>query len=100
MEATPQTHPDVADLPGLLIQSEFMYLRLARALIDCEPYIAGWRDSVVERAIECKARDGRLVLEISADKSGAATVALVAVAPNGARVVLDTLREEPASAAN
>ena len=90
---------DAAELAALLIESKFMYLQVAQRLLDVEPHIAGWRAEAVQAARDSIARGDQIVLEISG-ASGAVQVALVAVAPDGARRMLDTVAEVAPERAN
>jgi hypothetical protein len=99
MSDTEGQKPD-RELAVMLIQSKFMYLRAAQCLIDVEPHVAGWSPEAIQGALAMKEAGARIVLEISGDGAGTATVVMVAVSPNGARRPLDRLAETPAGAVN
>ncbi len=83
-----------AELMALLIEGRMSYLQIARCLLDADAAIAGWtKPDTVERVIAGEARGCRHVLEISADASGATTVALVAVSPAGEREQIDSVSD-------
>jgi hypothetical protein len=92
------------DLPALVVEGEFLFLRMARQLLDADLLVAGWRASAVREALACKQNGAQLVLEVGADPRGGAQVSLVAISAASAggneRRVLDTVRERSASAAN
>jgi hypothetical protein len=91
----------VAELAELLIEARFSYLQMARCLLDADVAVAGWsKPHTVARVIACKDRGCRILLEVSAEASGATTVALVTVSPAGKREQIDSVSDSAPGAAN
>ena len=82
-----------AELPGMLEQARFMFLRMADAMLSAHVLIAGVAPAVIAQADALKADGWRVGLEIFADERGDANVLLTAVSRDGVRRVLAPVAE-------
>jgi hypothetical protein len=96
-QPTPQQPAD-CDLPATVAQARFLYIELARRLLDADLLVASLDKSAQWRAGKLKADGWRLSIDLHVDESDRVTIGLAAVR-DGRHQLLGCIKEDAAPSA-